>query len=75
LEEEIDMSDSILSSKYQIVIPKDIREVAGVKPGDAFDVIYLDGTISLVRVPSVDQLFGMLPGIDTQIVREEDRSL
>jgi AbrB family looped-hinge helix DNA binding protein len=69
------MSDGILSSKYQIVIPKDVREVSGVKPGDVFDVVYLDGTISLVRVPSLDQLFGMVPGIDTSIVREEDRSL
>jgi AbrB family looped-hinge helix DNA binding protein len=69
------MSDSVLSSKYQIVIPKDVREVAGLKPGDVFDVVYLDGTISLVRIPSVDQLFGMTPGIDTRIEREEDRSL
>jgi len=69
------MSDSVLSSKFQIVIPKEVREKAGIKPGDVFDVAYLDGTISLVRIPSVDELFGMVPGIDTHVDREEDRVL
>lgn len=69
------MSDSVLSSKYQIVIPKEVREKAGIKPGDVFDVAYLDGTISLVLVPSIDELFGMEPGIDTRVEREEDRVL
>lgn len=69
------MSDSVLSSKYQIVIPKEIREASGVRPGDVFDVMYLNGTISLVLVPSVDELFGMSPGIDTTIDREEDRAV
>lgn len=69
------MSDSVLSNKYQILIPRDVRERAGIKPGDVFDVAYIDGTISLVRIPSVDELFGMIPGIDTSLDREEDRVL
>jgi Xaa-Pro aminopeptidase len=58
-----------------------VTETGAMRLGKPFDKsvasmeAYLDGTISLVRVPSVDQLFGMLPGIDTHIVREEDRSL
>ena len=71
----IDMSDSVLSSKYQIVIPKEIREASGARPGDVFDVIYLNGTISLVRVPGIDELFGMAPGMDTTMDREEDRAV
>lgn len=69
------MSDSVLSSKYQIVIPKEIREASGVRPGDVFDVMYLNGTISLVRVPGIDELFGMAPGIETNVERDEDRAV
>jgi len=68
------MGDVTVSSKYQIVIPKRIREEARIKPGDVLDVIYLNGSIVLARVPEVGDMFGVLPGIDTNVEREADRT-
>jgi AbrB family looped-hinge helix DNA binding protein len=38
-----------ISTKGQITIPQDIREQAGVGPGDEMDFVFEDGTIKLVR--------------------------
>ena len=38
-----------ISTKGQITIPQDIRELAGVGPGDEMDFVYEDGVIKLVR--------------------------
>jgi AbrB family looped-hinge helix DNA binding protein len=63
-----------LSSKYQIVIPEDVREQLEVKPGQLFEVFVLDGQV-VVAVPArpLSESFGMFPGIDTTIEPEEDR--
>jgi AbrB family looped-hinge helix DNA binding protein len=42
------MSSSRLSTKGQLVIPKEIRDVLGVRPGDRIDfVVGEDGTVTL----------------------------
>lgn len=38
-----------ISTKGQITIPQEIREQAGVGPGDEMDFSYKDGVIELVR--------------------------
>lgn len=67
------MSTVTVSSKYQIVIPKDIREKMGIEPGQKVHFHY-DGTkVVLVKVPTVKEMRGISPGIDTHVEREEDR--
>ena len=61
-----------LSSKYQVVIPKDVREELGWKPGKEL-VAIVEGN-SLVLTPALgrDEWAGLLPGADTSNYRERD---
>ncbi len=43
-----------LSSRGQIVIPKDVRETAHLTEGMEFSVVYFDGQIRLTPVPTVE---------------------
>jgi len=42
-----------LSSRGQIVIPKEVRETAHLTEGMEFSVVYVDGQIRLTPVPMV----------------------
>lgn len=62
-----------LSSKYQIVIPKDVRESLQLKPGTKFEVMIYGKRVELIPVGSIKKMRGSLKGMDTTIVREGDR--
>ena len=63
-----------LSSKYQIVIPQDVREQLGLEPGQRFEVLAFGGHIVAVPLRSIADLFGSLPDVDTSDPRDhEDR--
>lgn len=47
-----------LSSKYQISIPKAVREAQGWKPGQRFAFIPKGGGVALVPVPEIEDLLG-----------------
>jgi AbrB family looped-hinge helix DNA binding protein len=67
------MNTVTLSSKYQVVIPKAIRETIGLKAGVSFEVISYSNRIELVPLRPIKELKGMLKGIDTNILRDDDR--
>ena len=60
-----------VSSKYQIVIPKEVREFLGIHPGAAMHLFALDGRIEVVPVRPVKSLRGRFKGIDTTVERED----
>lgn len=62
-----------ISPKYQIVIPKDIRETLHLTPGQKVQVIAYDGRIELIPVQPIRQMKGFLKGIATDVPRDEDR--
>lgn len=64
-----------VSSKYQVVIPKDIRESIDLVPGQDIEVLLLDDRIELIPIQPMPQTRGFLRGIDTTIDREPDRTL
>lgn len=68
------MDTVTLSPKYQVVIPKRIREKLGVKKGQKFQVFFFEGRIELIPVRNMKDMRGFLEGIDTEIVRDEDRN-
>ncbi|MDR0629043.1 MAG: AbrB/MazE/SpoVT family DNA-binding domain-containing protein [Treponema sp.] len=67
------MTTVTLSSKYQVVIPVDIREQAGLKPGTRFGIMALGNTIRMVPIVPIESLRGTAKGIDAAIQRDEDR--
>lgn len=70
------MTQVKLSSKYQIVIPEDVREQLAVKPGQVFNVFAQDGQMVVaVPVRPLSESFGMFPGIDTTVERDDEDRL
>lgn len=67
------MSTVTISSKYQIVIPKEIRDKENIKPGQEVQVFYYDGRIEIVPLKKMKNLRGIARGIDTAISRDKDR--
>ena len=62
-----------LSPKFQVVIPREIRESLGLKPGQKLHVLQYENRIELIPVQSLKSLRGFAKGIDTSVPREEDR--
>jgi AbrB family looped-hinge helix DNA binding protein len=54
------MKTSLLSPKYQVVIPKEIRRALDLKPGQRLNVIEKDGHIELRPILTPEQLIGYL---------------
>ncbi len=67
------MVRATVSTKYQVVIPKKVREELGIKPGQKVHVIPYMGRIELIPLKSVKESRGFLEGIDRDIDREPDR--
>jgi AbrB family looped-hinge helix DNA binding protein len=61
-----------VSPKYQVVIPKRVREQFGLSPGQQLQVIALPGRIELVPSQPASALRGFLIGANT-FQREADR--
>jgi AbrB family looped-hinge helix DNA binding protein len=66
-----------LSSKYQVVIPKDVRDLMGLKAGMQFDFLTYGNIIRLIPVPPIQEMEGFLKGKikDSTIEREEEDRL
>ncbi len=68
------METVILSPKFQIVIPKKIRERMGLQPGEKLQVISLDNRIEIIPIRPMSEMKGFLKGLDPTFHRErEDR--
>jgi AbrB family looped-hinge helix DNA binding protein len=68
------METVTISPKYQVVIPKSIREALSLRPGQKVQAIQYGNRVELVPVVPVKQMRGFLRGIDTDVPREDDRS-
>ena len=65
------METSIVSSKFQVVIPRKIREQFKVKPGQRVMFIPYQKSLRLVIVPSIEEAYGILAGMAPDDIREE----
>jgi AbrB family looped-hinge helix DNA binding protein len=64
-----------VSPKYQVVIPKGVREAMGIEPGQEIAVLRYRGRIELIPITSVREMRGLLRGVDSSIERESDREI
>ncbi len=68
------MTTVTVSPKYQVVIPKDVRERLGIKPGHKIEVVVFEGRAEFIPVRDMRAMRGFLKGIDTSVARDKDRS-
>jgi AbrB family looped-hinge helix DNA binding protein len=62
-----------VSPKFQVVIPKEIRESLKLAPGQKIQALLYENRIELIPVRPIKKMRGFLKGIDTSIDRETDR--
>lgn len=67
------MNTVTVSSKFQVVIPKEIRESIGLQVGTKLEIISYGSRLELVPIVPMKKLKGIFKGIKTEISREDDR--
>jgi AbrB family looped-hinge helix DNA binding protein len=68
------MSSTTLSAKFQISVPKEVRDALGLKPGQKLAFINTGTGMRLVPQPAVLDLVGIARGANTEGLRDrEDR--
>ena len=70
-DEEVIMARAVISPKFQIVIPKEIRERMDLHPGQVVSLIDRDGMVTLVPQRPLSELRGILKGVPTDDYRDE----
>jgi AbrB family looped-hinge helix DNA binding protein len=66
------METVTVSPKFQVVIPKKVREILGIKPGQKMRVMADDDKVVLIPMRPIEEARGFLKGIDTDVQREEE---
>jgi AbrB family looped-hinge helix DNA binding protein len=67
------MTAVTVSPKFQVVIPKEIRESMGIVSGQKVQIMTYQNRIELIPLKPMKEMRGILEGIDTDVVREKDR--
>jgi AbrB family looped-hinge helix DNA binding protein len=65
------MARATISPKFQIVIPKEMRERLDLKPGQQVALIDRDGFVALVPQRPISELRGIAKGAPTDDYRDE----
>lgn len=64
------MESVSISPKFQVVIPKDIRDRFKLKAGEKMIMIPYEGRIEMVLERNIKSMRGFLRGMDTEIKRD-----
>ena len=67
------MTTVTVSPKYQVVLPREVREAMGIRPGQKVVVFRYENRIELIPVKNAREMRGFLKGIDTRVQRDRDR--
>lgn len=67
------MTAVTVSPKFQVVIPKEIREALGIFSGQKVQMLTYQNRIELIPLKSMREMKGFLKGIDTKVQRDKDR--
>ncbi len=66
------MDTVTVSPKYQVVIPRAVRERMRIRPGERLEVIGFDDRIELVPIRPMREMRGFLKGLGPSFHRDED---
>jgi AbrB family looped-hinge helix DNA binding protein len=69
------MDTVTISPKFQVVIPKAVREAMSLRPGQKVQVFGFGDRIEIVPFVPVSEMRGFLKGIDNDFVREDEDRL
>lgn len=67
------MNTVTVSPKYQVVIPKQIRQSMGIQPKQKVQLLMYQDSIELIPIKPIKTLRGSLKGVNTDIKRDSDR--
>jgi AbrB family looped-hinge helix DNA binding protein len=67
------MASVTVSPKFQVVIPKDIRDTLGIVSGQKIQMLAYGNRIELIPIKPMRDMKGFAKGIDTDVAREKDR--
>ena len=67
------MQSVTVSPKFQVVIPRPVRDHLHLRPGQKMQVIEYSGRVELIPERDISELRGFVKGINTDIKREKDR--
>jgi AbrB family looped-hinge helix DNA binding protein len=62
-----------VSPKFQVVIPREVRDELGIEVGQKIQVIAIENRVEMIPVRSARSMRGFLKGIDTRVDRDTDR--
>lgn len=62
-----------VSPKFQVVIPQQIREALGLRPGQRVQALQYGDRVEFIPVKPMKAMRGFLKGIDTSVPRDRDR--
>jgi AbrB family looped-hinge helix DNA binding protein len=67
------MESVTISPKFQVVIPKRLRNALKLLPGQKVQMVVYDNRIEMIPLRNISEIKGFLKGIDTTVEREPDR--
>ncbi len=67
------MEAAKISPKFQVVIPKKLREALKLSPGQRVQMVIYGDRIEMIPLRKLSEMKGFLKGIDTVVEREPDR--
>jgi AbrB family looped-hinge helix DNA binding protein len=65
------MAQAVVSTKYQVVIPREVRQAIGLSPGQAVQVLARGGVITLVPLRPTRELRGFVRGMRPGPIRDK----
>ncbi len=67
------MTSVTVSPKFQVVIPKEVRESMGIVSGQKIQILTYQNRIELIPIKPMKKMKGFLKGINTTVKRDKDR--
>ena len=67
------MQTVTVSPKFQVVIPRPVRDNLHLRPGQKMRVVEYAGRVELIPERDISELRGFVKGINTAFAREADR--